>query len=302
MSVDFTVVLPIADAVWDDLNPLPSQTVKITDNGILIAYQHTTDGDPLLGWPVSTVVFAGWDNNQVAGDLTLQVGETFDALGDVIGTPTYPINADYWIWVNPLGNTVDGRATGMLRVVRWQGHAEVKAAVTDVSEYPATNEPFTLEIIRQDYGSEALPWDNATVYATGEYATSGGMWVSLQDGNVGNTPFGGSPFWEFINQSGFWGWVVQVISNDPLRDIQARAVGIYTDPECTIFQYTTGAFINDGKYGDVFYTECPPGNRVSTNAQVNFALLLGAAQEGWMNLPEGGDGETQDNLYWAASV
>jgi hypothetical protein len=128
------------------------------------------------------------------------------------------------------------------------------------------------------------------------------MWRSLQDVNIGNTPFGGSPFWEFINQSGFWGWVVFMVSDDPNRDINARAIGIYTDPACTIFEYTTGSFINDGKYGDVFYTECPAGNRVSTNAQVNFALLLGSAQEGWMNLPEGGDGEINDSLYWASDM
>jgi hypothetical protein len=157
-----------------------------------------------------------------------------------------------------------------------------------------------LEIIRQDYGSEALPWDTNTVYAEGDFATSGGMWRSLQDGNQGNTPFGGSAFWEFINQSGPWGWLVKMISADPQRDITARAIGQYSDPEATSFLFTTGAFINDGKYGDVFYTECPPGNRAATADPVYFALLLGAAQEGIFQLDSPDDGSHAEALFWAA--
>jgi hypothetical protein len=288
---DFYITLLTADIP----DPIPPQSVLVTEYGLNSCYLYTSATDPLPDWPVGTSILAAWE------DTGLQTGETYDTQDppQVVGSPTYPIQSDYWDFVRPLGNEV-GRATGPLRTLRWQGHPEVRFAITDTSEYPSTNEPFGLEIQRQDYGSTALPWDIATVYATGDFATSGGMWRSLQDGNVGNTPFGGSPFWEFINQSGFWGWVVFMLSDDPNRAINARAIGIYTDPECTIFQYTTGAFINDNKYGDVFYTECPPGNRVSTNAQVNFALLLGAAQEGWMNLPEGGDGETNDSLYWAA--
>jgi hypothetical protein len=300
MSIDYAIILPIADAVWDDLNPQPTQSVKMTDDGTDVAYLATSDGDPLPDWPVSAAIWGAWDRTQVKDNGYLQFGETYDTDGiTVLGTPTFPINPLYWDWVNTLGNAA-GRATNTLRVVRWQGAPAKKQAVTDTSEYPATDSPFTLEIQRQDYGSTAQPWDNSEIYSTGEFVTSGGMWKSLQDNNQGNTPFGGSPFWEFINQSGFWGWVVFMVSADPLRDIAARAVGIYTDPECTIFQYTTGAFINDGKYGDRFYTECPPGNRLATSAQVNFALLLGSAQEGWMNLPEGGDGEINVSLYWAA--
>ena len=85
-----------------------------------------------------------------------------------------------------------------------------------------------------------------------------------------------------------------MISNDPGRDITARAIGVYSDPECTAYLYTTGAFVDDGSGN--YYTECPVGQRQPTDAQVNFALLLGAAQEGFFNLPEGGG--DADAQFW----
>ena len=94
-----------------------------------------------------------------------------------------------------------------------------------------------------------------------------------------------------------WGWSVEMLSDDPLRDITARAVGIYSDEECTAYLYTTGAFIQDGSHDNNFYTECPVGQRTPNPDQVNFALLLGSAQEGFFNLPEGG-GST-DALFWS---
>ncbi|GAF87580.1 unnamed protein product, partial [marine sediment metagenome] len=46
-----------------------------------------------------------------------------------------------------------------------------------------------------------------------------------------------------------------------------------------------------------FETYCPPGQVVATDAQVNFALLLGSAQEGFFNLPEGGGDAV--SLFWS---
>jgi hypothetical protein len=297
MSIDTVIALPAADVPAE----LPtSQAVLMAeyDDGVVKQAYLVTDYNA-LDWPVSTYIVGAWDNEQTNDQGYLQSGQTFDVDGTtVLGTPTHALASDYVAFIRPLGNDA-GRATGLLDSVRWQGHSEGKF-LADANRYTPADAPFTLEIIRQDYGSTAQPWDNGVTYQTGEFATSGGMWMSLQDNNTGNTPFGGSPFWEFINQSGPWGWVVQMLSDDPLRDITARAVGIYTDPEATIFEYTTGAFINDGKYGDVFYTECPPGNRIADPDQVNFALLLGSAQEGFMNLPVGVDGETNTSLYWAA--
>jgi hypothetical protein len=296
---DFCIKTPAQ--VWDDLNPQPAQSVLITewnDGADQQAYQYTTeDADPLPSWPVGSTVLGGW--NDYDG---LQYGETYDVDGTtVIGTPAYPIQQDYWDHVNILGNR-SGEATGVLRIVKWQGHSEEKYAVTDVSEYPAADAPFQLEIIRQDYGSDAQAWDAGTTYSEGDFATSGGMWRSLQDNNLNNTPFGGSPFWEFINQSGPWGWVVIMISDDPLRDITARAISQHSATPCNDgnFLFTTGAFVQDGSYDNRYYTECPPGNRDTVLQDVNFALRLGAAYEGWFVLPE--SGEDVDGYFWSADA
>ncbi len=285
----FILKIPSNDAQWQedpDLpnylpQPRPSFRMKQWNDGAdQEAYNYASEEvDPLPFWPAGTSIIGAWDAAN-----GLQLGQTF--VGDVVfGAPTYPFTSDYYI-IRPLGNAA-GKATGPLDSARWQGHAEQKYLDND-NRYLPTDSPFTLQIERQDFGSNAQPWDNATVYATGDFATSGGMWQSLQDGNVGNTPFGGSPFWEFINQSGPWGWKVTMISSDPLRDITARAIGQYTDAACTLFEFTTGAFIQDGGMGP-FFTECPPGNRAANNDQVNFALLLGAAQEGFFNLRAGSD-------------
>jgi len=85
-----------------------------------------------------------------------------------------------------------------------------------------------------------------------------------------------------------------MVSDDPVRDITARAVGIYSDPECTAYLYTTGAFVNEG---GTYLTRCPPGQVQPTAAQVNFALLLGSAQEGFFNIPEGA--ATVEALFWS---
>lgn len=89
-----------------------------------------------------------------------------------------------------------------------------------------------------------------------------------------------------------------MLSADPLRDITARGIGVYSDPECTAFLYTTGSFVQDGSHNNNFYTECPAGQRTPAPAQVNFALLLGSAQEGYFNLPEGGD--DVEALFWSS--
>jgi hypothetical protein len=83
-----------------------------------------------------------------------------------------------------------------------------------------------------------------------------------------------------------------MISDDPARDITARAIGIYTDTWA--YQYTTGAFVDDGSGN--FYTECPIGQRTADPDPVYFALLLGAAQEGRWVL----DGTTSESQFWSS--
>ena len=296
MSNDRIYSIPTADAQWQNdpdlpnYNPLPPQSVQIavdgTDEAYLVGPQGFADWDALP----STLV-GSW--NQTTG---LQEGQNYDTDGTtVIGTPTYPVTADYAGWIRPLGNEA-GRATGLLDSPRWQGHVEQKF-LQDDNRYPSTNTPFSLEIYRENIGVGASAWDSVTQFFTGDYATNGGStWRALQD-SLNQTPFGGSTFWEFVNTPG-WGWSVEMLSADPLRDITARAISVYSDPECTLFLYTTGAFVQDGSHGNNFYTQCPVGQRTPTAAQVNFALLLGAAQEGFMNIPEGT--EALESLFWAA--
>jgi hypothetical protein len=235
-------ILATTDDLYDEDNPRPGPSVLMAENLTHRAYLYSGDSP---AWPDSTIV-GSWD-----ADTGLQEGQSYDAQGDVIGTPTYPVTADYTDWIRPLGND-SGRATGLLDSLRWAGHSEPKF-LTDDNRYTATDSPFTLRITRVEHTAP--------------------------------DPFPG------------WGWTVEMLSDDPLRDITARAVGIYSDPECTAYLYTTGAFIQDGSHDNNYYTECPVGQRQPSPDQVNFALLLGAAQEGFFNLPEGG-GDT-DALFWS---
>ena len=296
MTFDRIYKILSADAIWQndpdlpDYNPQPPQSVQIAVSGLEEAYLVGEGGFTDWGALTSTLV-GSWDD--VTG---LQEGQTYtDGAPPVIGTPTFPVTADYATWIRPLGNEA-GRATGQLDSTRWQGHPEQKFLDND-NRYPSTNTPFSLEIYRENFGADAPAWDIATNYVTEDYATNGGStWQASQD-SLGQTPYGGSPYWEFVNTPG-WGWSVEMLSADPLRDITARAISVYSDPECTLFLYTTGAFVQDGSHGNNFYTQCPVGQRTPTAAQVNFALLLGAAQEGFMNIPEGT--EALESLFWAA--
>lgn len=290
MSFDRIYKILTADPQWDELNPQPPQSVQIASNATESAYLVGSGG--FADWDALTSTLVGsWDSTT-----GLQEGESYDESEPpvVVGTPTYPVTADYADWIRPLGNDA-GRATGILDSTRWQGHVEQKFLFED-NRYPPTDYPFTLEIYRENIGVDAPVWDNATQYFTGDYVQSplGTTWRAIQD-NFNQTPFGGSPFWEFINTPG-WGWSVVMLSADPERDITARGIGVYSDPECTAFLYTTGAFVQDGSHGNNYYTECPVGQRTPTPNQVNFALLLGAAQEGYFNLPEGG--ENVMALFW----
>ena len=103
------------------------------------------------------------------------------------------------------------------------------------------------------------------------------------------------------------GWKCTMLSEDPHRDITARAIGIYSDPECTQYLYTTGAFImtdipaGEDEEGNPVYiqrpqTVCPPGQLKATREPVYFALLLGSLQEGKMALPAEQDSITRN--FW----
>lgn len=93
-----------------------------------------------------------------------------------------------------------------------------------------------------------------------------------------------------------WGWRAEILGGAGGRDPSARAIGIYSDPECTQYLYTTGAFVQgpsdwqvDGN-GDpltVWFTETPLGRANPQKEDWHIACLLGAAQEGYNTLGSG---------------
>ena len=91
-----------------------------------------------------------------------------------------------------------------------------------------------------------------------------------------------------------WGWRVDMMSDDPLRDITARGIGIYSDPDWNNYLYTTGAFVDDGSGN--YFTECPIGQRTAVPDPVYFALLLGAAKEGTWTLIA----NSSEAQFWSA--
>ncbi len=162
----------------------------------------------------------------------------------------------------------DGRATDDLDYVHWQGHAQRKMQHDSLGTV---------------IGRDIFPADTQAFQLVMEhYHQTTGPWKG-------------------------WGWKCIMLSEDPHRDITARAIGIYSDPECTHYLYTTGAFImtdipaGEDEEGNPVYiqrpqTVCPPGQLKATREPVYFALLLGSLQEGKMALPAEQDSITRN--FW----
>jgi hypothetical protein len=171
-------------------------------------------------------------------------GVTHEVVGEweeQTGAPLMPVGLAYQDWIRPFGNDA-GVATGELDSMRWQGHAEPKWY-----DYDDTD-PENIQTRR--YPVNTMPF---TLKITREDHTADPVFPG-------------------------WGWRVDMLSADPLRDITARGIGIYSDPDWNNYLYTTGAFVDDGSGN--YYTECPVGQRTTNPDPVYFALLLGSAKEG----------------------
>lgn len=93
-----------------------------------------------------------------------------------------------------------------------------------------------------------------------------------------------------------WGWRAEIVGGAASRDPAARAIGIYSDPECLNYLYTTGAFTQQPSAWQtdaagvpliVWATEYNPGLLGYPNdipQDVHHACLLGSAQEGYATL------------------
>jgi hypothetical protein len=86
-----------------------------------------------------------------------------------------------------------------------------------------------------------------------------------------------------------WGWRAEIHGDAGSRDPGVRAIGIYSDSECTQYLYTTGAFVqgvsswqvdSNGQPLTVWYTECPLGQLKPTRGDWHIAILYAALQEG----------------------
>lgn len=98
---------------------------------------------------------------------------------------------------------------------------------------------------------------------------------------------------EFTGTYAGHGWRAEMTGGVKDRDPGVRAVGIYSDRECTAYLYTTGAFVQgpslwqvkeNGSPLTVWYTETPPGNVTSSIEPVHMAVLWASIQEGCKTL------------------
>jgi len=177
------------------------------------------------------------------------------------GEPLTTITSDYEAWIRPLGNEA-GMATGNLDSMRWQGHPEEK-----LFEYTPDPDPELPPLVEERYPSTNRPFT-----------------LQIERTLITDDGFPHIPH----------GWKVTMLSDDPLRDITARAIGIYNSSGG--YLYTTGAFIDDGS--GTFFTECPVGQRTADEADIFFKLLLGASPEGAWDLLIGSP--DSDRLFWLA--
>ena len=105
-----------------------------------------------------------------------------------------------------------------------------------------------------------------------------------------------------------WGWRAEIVGDSSARDPSARAVGVYSDPECMAYLYTTGAFVEglsdwqtdaSGALLTVWFTETPPGWANPEKEDWHLAVLFGSAQEGYKTLSA--KDESIHYLYWAST-
>ena len=283
-------ILTATDDLYDEENPRPYASVLMTEYNDRRAYLYTGDSPD---WPDSYIVGA-WP------ETGLQLGQSWDDSDppEVIGTPTYPVHADYTEFIRPLGNA-DRRATGDLDSLRWQGRPEEKY-IQDAERYTDSDDPFVLTITR-DYSGIYPDWVSITTYPQGEKVMWEGQgYQSQQTNNIGREPGapGSGPWWA---QTEFgYGWIATMIepavSQDPVTNYNIR---VYPTEECVPGEqiYTSGNFAD---VGDVFQTSATSNNWTATEEQVNIALIFvggGNTQNGIITMDVGVDEVTAQ--FWS---
>ena len=233
--------------------------------------------DPDNPWTFPPVQHAPQENSSYVGDLSngdyVHLLPNEDPAATLIGHwdndgTLHVVDEPAYAELRPFGND-SGKATSMLDLMGYQGHAQ-----RHLQEVP-------VEHTYPEYPASEQPFSLRITRTQ-----------TLDDG------------WPHIP----WGWTVEVLSDDPERDITARAIGVYD--ENWNYLYTTGAFVlmefeeedEEGNPVTVerYGTECPVGQRKATAEPVYFALLLGADQEGRWVLEDLDEGAVDTRQFWSS--
>ena len=96
-----------------------------------------------------------------------------------------------------------------------------------------------------------------------------------------------------------YGFLAEITGGADSRDPSARAMAVYSDPECTQYLWTGGAYqLGPSRLGQVdeegvplqvWFSDTPPGQRTAQEEEWHLACLFGSAQEGHATLPIGGE-------------
>jgi hypothetical protein len=108
----------------------------------------------------------------------------------------------------------------------------------------------------------------------------------------------GHYWYEQAEFSGY-GFLAEITGGADSRDPSARAMAVYSDPECTQYLWTGGAYqLGPSRLGQVdeegvplqvWFSDTPPGQRTAQEEEWHLACLFGSAQEGHATLPVGGE-------------
>lgn len=103
-----------------------------------------------------------------------------------------------------------------------------------------------------------------------------------------------------------WGWRAEMTYGT--RDPSVYAIGVYSDPECTQYLYTTGAFAQmesdwqvdeNGNPVTVWATESPAGRVNDQKEDWHLALLYASEQHGYQTLSA--TAENIEYLFWSVN-
>ena len=105
-----------------------------------------------------------------------------------------------------------------------------------------------------------------------------------------------------------WGFQARLTFADPNRQPDSYSIGVYSDPECTAYLWTPGAWIwtDTGEVDEylnpifAWIIDCPIGQRTATREDWNICNLLGSDQQGMYSMLANQD--EFERLFWEESI